>query len=274
MPDEALIKRQLTMAQYHHPEATRRDVVNALNRYHSLTHHLENFVFNDGLQKELFNLHGTIPVPFRGNYYNIPVCVWLMDTHPYHAPMCYVKPTPEMEIRVSSHVDNNGKVYLPYLHNWQPKTSDLLGVIQIMILSFSEMPPVYTRTRIPVSNSPGAQASTTAPYPTQSYMPMPGTAGTAGPPYPVNNSGRGALPYPLGPPQQSHFPAMPQMGASGYPVYPPYPVGPQQGPPVHDAGSDTTGSETGTITGEHIRASLLSAVEDKLRRRLREQCQQ
>jgi hypothetical protein len=29
----------------------------------------------------------------QGQYYNIPVAVWLLDTHPYNAPLCYVKPT-------------------------------------------------------------------------------------------------------------------------------------------------------------------------------------
>jgi hypothetical protein len=55
-----------------------------------------------------------------GNVYNIPICIWLMDTHPYNAPMCYVKPTSDMHIKVSMFVDHNGKIYLPYLHDWVP----------------------------------------------------------------------------------------------------------------------------------------------------------
>jgi hypothetical protein len=55
-----------------------------------------------------------------GNVYNIPICIWLMDTHPYNAPMCYVKPTYGMHIKVSIFVDHNGKIYLPYLHDWVP----------------------------------------------------------------------------------------------------------------------------------------------------------
>lgn len=38
--------------------------------------------------------------------------------------------------------------------------------------------------------------------------------------------------------------------------------------------ANSSGGTTGTITEEHIRASLLSAVEDKVRRRLREQFSQ
>lgn len=43
-----------------------------------------------------------------------------MDTHPNNAPMCYVKPTADMHIKVSMFVDHNGKIYLPYLHDWVP----------------------------------------------------------------------------------------------------------------------------------------------------------
>lgn len=57
---------------------------------------------------------------FPDNTYHIPVCIWLMDTHPQNAPFCYVIPTPDMHIKVSMYVDHNGKVYLPYLHDWQP----------------------------------------------------------------------------------------------------------------------------------------------------------
>jgi len=58
--------------------------------------------------------------------YNIPVCIWLMDTHPYNAPMCYVKPTSDMQIKASMFVDHNGKIYLPYLHDWVP-VSNVVG---------------------------------------------------------------------------------------------------------------------------------------------------
>lgn len=69
---------------------------------------------------DLVNLSGTIPVRYRGAVYNIPICIWLMDTHPKNAPMCYVRPTADMSIKVSIFVDRNGKIYLPYLHDWLP----------------------------------------------------------------------------------------------------------------------------------------------------------
>lgn len=70
---------------------------------------------------------------FLGNYYNIPICIWLMDTHPNNAPMCYVKPTADMSIKVSMFVDHNGKIYLPYLHDWLP-VSNLYIIISYYFL--------------------------------------------------------------------------------------------------------------------------------------------
>ena len=53
-----------------------------------------------------------------GVTYNIPVCVWLQENHPYVPPLVFVKPTSSMAIKPSHHVDTNGKVYLPFLHEW------------------------------------------------------------------------------------------------------------------------------------------------------------
>ena len=99
-----------------------------------------------------------------------------MDTHPYNAPLAYVKPTVDMQIKVSMYVDYNGKIYLPYLHEWQPvcewfggfqdtviykdfflqNSSDLLGLIQVMVVTFGDYPPVYSKPK-----------ETATPYPPQ-----------------------------------------------------------------------------------------------------------
>lgn len=61
-----------------------------------------------------------------GNTYNIPICVWLLDTYPYNPPICFVKPTSTMMIKPGTHVDADGKFYLPYLHEWKPVSPCLL----------------------------------------------------------------------------------------------------------------------------------------------------
>lgn len=277
--DEAKIKQYLS--NYQNPDITRRDVINTIQHYQSLTPQLEPFVFNDGSKRDLFNLEGTIPVTYKGSVYNIPICIWLMDTHPYNAPMCYVKPTSGMQIKASMYVDHNGKIYLPYLHDWVPNSSDLLGLIQVMIVTFGEQPPVYAKL-------PDMHSAT--PYPTQSYMPMPGgstgsSATTPYPPYPTGLSyqptATSQYPYPPYPSVYPNYPSAsfpyPPTTSHAFPSYPSY-SGPAQSvkissPPAINT-ANSSGGTTGTITEEHIRASLLSAVEDKVRRRLREQFSQ
>lgn len=240
--------------------------MNLIQFYKSITYRLEGFVFNSGSRKELLNIEGTIPVNYKGAFYNIPISIWLMDTHPQNAPLAFVKPTKDMSIKVSKYVDSNGKVYLPYLHEWAPNNSTLQNLIQCMIVAFGELPPVYSKPR----------NDTRAPYPVNSFMPQPGPypgypqvapqPGYPGPtPYPPTSN----LPYPsYGTPYpgtantNNGMPYMPPPSASATP----YPPAAGYTPTPDIAG--------GTITEEHIKASLLSAVEDKLRRRLREQAQQ
>jgi len=274
---------QQSLSKYHNPDKTKRDILATIQQYKGLVPKLDNFVFNNGTQRELLKLHGTIPVTYKGNTYNIPICVWILDSHPYAAPMCYVMPTPDMQVKVSRHVDHNGKVYLPYLHDWKPDTSDLIGVIQVMIVVFSEQPPVYSKPR--------QQQGAAAPYPANPVgMPMPSIpgqsqpgSGVGYPNYPQygatsaasTNSNYGYGPtyapapsypqYPGSTPTYPSYPAAPSggYGSSAYPSYTPQPLTTQQQPPVGT-------SNTGTISEEHIKASLLSAVEDKMKRRLRE----
>ena len=86
---------------------------------------------------------------FQGQTYNIPISLTLLDTHPYHAPMAFVKPTADMQIKVSKHVDASGKIYLPYLHEWAHPNYDLLGLVQMCVIIFSEQPPVFARPKPP-----------------------------------------------------------------------------------------------------------------------------
>lgn len=277
------------LSKYQYPDKAKKDVLAAIRQYKNLRVKLDSYVFNDGSRQELACLDGTIPVMYKGTYYHIPVCIWLLDSHPYNSPMCYVKPTSDMQIKASRHVDTNGRVYLPYLHNWQPDSSDLLGVIQVMIIVFGETPPVYSKPKLP-----NATPYTSTPYPSEpsSYMPMP-NVGYTYPPYPPAPSSTGSTPYP---PVSTPYPAygggVGMVGAyppPGYPAatgyshnsatggmhapnsYPPTATSTATPPyPPTTASNMSLQSSTGTITEEHIHASLLSAVEDKLKKRLRE----
>lgn len=272
------------LSKYTYPDKAKRDVCAAIRQYKNLRVKLDTYVFNDGKRQQLACLDGTIPVMYKGTYYHIPVCIWLLDSHPYNSPICYVKPTSDMQIKASRHVDTNGRVYLPYLHNWQPDSSDLLGVIQVMIIVFGETPPVYSKPKLPNSTP-----YTSTPYPTEpsSFMPMPNVGTTYPPAYPpVMGSGPPPAYPPVSTPYTTPYPS-PYPAATGY-SYPPYnsatggmpatnsypttatSTATPPYPPQTTSSSLSLQSSTGTITEEHIHASLLSAVEDKLKKRLRE----
>lgn len=268
--NESVVKSILERSSYRNVEACKRDILAALHHYRGLQPKQEKYVFNDGRSRDLICLQGTIPVPYRGQSYNIPVSIFVLDTHPTHAPICYVRPTSEMQIKVSENVDRNGKVYMPYLHEWSATQSDLLGLIQICIITFSDRPPVFASRAPqppPVPQPPQMQqygygvgtqqppyppTAGATPYPpvppTNNPYPPPGGGGPAYPPYPTANM-NSATPYP---------PAYPPAVSSGYP---PYPQGGNQ--PVRNEDNNS-----GTITSEHLKASLRSAVEDKVRRAL------
>ncbi|KAH8257559.1 hypothetical protein KR038_011430 [Drosophila bunnanda] len=269
----AVEETQITkyLSKYKYVGATKKDVMDVIKTYRSLTYNLQTFIFNDGNSKELFNLQGTIPVVYKNNTYYIPICIWLMDTHPQNAPMCFVRPTPTMQIKVSMYVDHNGKVYLPYLHDWQPHSSDLLSLIQVMIVTFGDHPPVYSKPKEQIAS----------PYPPTSFMPQPGGASGSSSALPYPTAGGNFPPYPT----SSGFGPYPPGGGGGFPgpaagPYPPYMNFPQPGggnggyPPAGGYNPSSNASSTGTITEEHIKASLISAVEDKLRRRIQEKVNQ
>ncbi|KAA0723607.1 Tumor susceptibility gene 101 protein ESCRT-I complex subunit TSG101 [Triplophysa tibetana] len=248
--ENELSLRKLLSKLYKYRDLTVRDVTNVTSQYKDLKPVMDNYVFNDGSNKELLSLTGTVPVSYRGNVYNIPVCMWLLDTYPYNPPICFVKPTSAMMIKTGKHVDANGKIYLPYLHEWKPPQSDLLGLIQVIVVVFGEEPPVFSRP------------STQSPFPAFPAFPA------AGPPnnfYMPNTPG---LPFAQ---SQTSNPG----GFQGYP-YPAavsgYPATSVPSPYTPVSTFTTVGSSRDATIGEDtIRVSLVSAVSDKLRWRMKEE---
>lgn len=106
---------------------------------------MDAFAYKDGTTKNLMSLTGTIPVLFSENTYNIPICVWIEPDYPNSAPMCYVRPTPEMIILKGKYISDNGEVKMPYLKDWKKGECDLFGLLQVMVGVFEEFPPLAMR---------------------------------------------------------------------------------------------------------------------------------
>lgn len=221
------ISQLLKNAKYRHIDHTKRDILNANKYFKALTPRLERYTFTNGATKDLVCLDGTIPVTFRDASYNIPIGIFISDNHPYEAPICYVRPTRDMMVKTSRHVDGSGRVYLPYLSEWNQHTSDVLSLIQVMQIVFGQMCPVYQKTRDYDASSADVAMPPALP---NSYQPH-GTQASTNPVYP--------------------FSTQPQ-------------------PPSNQPAS----SSTGTISDEHIKASLISDAEDKIKFRLREKMQE
>lgn len=134
-----------------------KDVEQVLKYFHGLRPGIQEYTYENGRQTELFAMEGTIPIKIKGVTYNIPVCVLLQEGHPEVVPLVYVRPTSSMAIKVSPYVDANGKVYHPYLHKWNYKSSNINTLLQELCRIFTQNPPVYTISRGP-SNSISQQS--------------------------------------------------------------------------------------------------------------------
>ncbi|KAI3436981.1 uncharacterized protein J3R85_005919 [Psidium guajava] len=116
--------------------------------YPSLEPKTASFTHNDGRTVNLLQADGTIPMPFQGVTYNIPVVIWLMESYPRHPPCVYVNPTRDMVIkRPHPHVNPSGLVSAPYLHNWVYPSSNLVDLVRNLSLVFARDPPLYSQRR-------------------------------------------------------------------------------------------------------------------------------
>ncbi|XP_070577374.1 uncharacterized protein [Ptychodera flava] len=109
------------MAMYKDNAKVIEDLERVFTRYTHLKICTDKYTYDDGSQKVLLNLYGTVAVCYQGNNYNVPIRIWLQRTHPEDAPICYVEPTNDMYVEPSQYVDTSGKIYLPYLNQWRTR---------------------------------------------------------------------------------------------------------------------------------------------------------
>uniref|UniRef100_A0A8D2NI15 UEV and lactate/malate dehyrogenase domains n=1 Tax=Zonotrichia albicollis TaxID=44394 RepID=A0A8D2NI15_ZONAL len=139
---EEALRRQL--GKYKFRDLTIEELKDVSKTYPNFTFSMNTYTFKDGSQKDLLNFSGTVPVKYAGSSYNIPVRLWILDSHPFAPPLCFLKPTASMGIAVGKHVDARGRIYLPYLQNWSHPKSTLTGLIKEMIAKFEEELPLYS----------------------------------------------------------------------------------------------------------------------------------
>lgn len=135
------------------------DVNELLAQTRSLNPSIEDYVYNNGTMAKLMSLSGTIPIYYNRVQYNIPVRIWVPQTYPQAAPICYVTPTKDMRIkRGHPNVDESGTVYMSY-GIWNTGRTTLSELCVLLSQKFSANPPVYkynpkTAIRRPVQSRP------------------------------------------------------------------------------------------------------------------------
>ncbi|XP_077143267.1 ubiquitin-conjugating enzyme E2 variant 3-like isoform X1 [Ranitomeya variabilis] len=146
-PDMEFISADLMrqrLVKYKFRDLTIEDLKDVHRAFPDFLYSVDTYTFTDGSQKDLLNLSGTVPMKFQGTLYNIPICLWILDSHPFAPPLCFLKPTQNMGIRVGKHVDSHGRIYLPSLQNWcHPKTT-IRSLIKEMAATFEDELPLYS----------------------------------------------------------------------------------------------------------------------------------
>lgn len=196
---EALLR---TVDCYRNVTRVRNDVLMCTTQMRNLVPKVEKLMHNNGMESRLLVLGGTVPMVYAGAQYNIPVEIYISEPYPDAPPRCYVRPTREMELKMGHrHVDREGLVYLPYLHEWNARTHNLLELCGAMSSVFSQDPPVFsTKGRPPAQPAQsyptvgayGGPGASTGAYaygaatadPSRLQPPPPSYDSLARPPYP------------------------------------------------------------------------------------------
>ncbi|KAG7521538.1 tumor susceptibility protein 101 protein-like [Solea senegalensis] len=121
------------------------EVFVVMAHFRALVPTMDKYMYNDGTAKNLMSLTGTLPVVFKDQTYHMPICLWLEESYPQTAPICYVRPTRQMMIVRGKHVSSSGRVHLPYLDEWKNDKCDLVSLLQVMAVMFGDFPPLCMR---------------------------------------------------------------------------------------------------------------------------------
>ncbi|XP_070829348.1 E3 ubiquitin-protein ligase RNF31 isoform X2 [Chaetodon trifascialis] len=155
--------RTLTECQYSYPVETLADLQRVRSVFSDLRLYVDFYCFPNKEKKKLVYLAGTVPVHYEGSEYNIPVCIWLHETHPVSRPRCYVCPSVSMVISSSCPcVDASGNISLDGLKNWTHGVSNLLLLVSEMRQAFQKDTPLYARTAVQAPPAAGVQVSQSA----------------------------------------------------------------------------------------------------------------
>ncbi|QDS75995.1 hypothetical protein FKW77_004464 [Venturia effusa] len=138
------------ISEYQDVQRTYSDVAEALSHYPSLSPRTEVYTYENGASALLLQIHGTIPVQFRGTTYRFPISLWIPHAYPKESPMAYVTPAQDMLVRPGQHVSSDGRVYHPYLAQWATywDKSSVFDFLAVLRGVFAKEPPVISKQQV------------------------------------------------------------------------------------------------------------------------------
>ncbi|XP_074505872.1 E3 ubiquitin-protein ligase RNF31 [Sebastes fasciatus] len=152
--------RTLEECGYRYPGETLSDLQDVRSLFSDLRLYVDFYCFPNREKKKLVFVAGTLPVVYEGSKYNIPVCIWLHETHPVSRPRCFVCPSVSMVINPScSFVDASGNISLNGLKNWTHGVSNLSLLVSEMRRAFRRDTPLYARSPVQAPPPAGVQLS-------------------------------------------------------------------------------------------------------------------
>ena len=152
----------IALQEYRDPQRAYSDVARTLSQYPSISPRTEVYTYENGTSALLLTLSGTLPVSFRGTEYRFPIKLWIPQAYPQEAPIAYVNPGRDMLVRPGQHVGVDGRIYHPYLRDWngiwdRASIAEFLANLQQV---FAKEPPVISKAQQqhyfnrPVAQSP------------------------------------------------------------------------------------------------------------------------
>ena len=141
---------------------------------------IAKLVENDGNTSHCLVMQGTIAIFFRANTYQLLVDIFLPPGYPIRPPVSYIRLTDNMYLKENhEHVGSDGMVYMPYLHEWNPRDHTLIEMVVAMSSIFSADPPVFTRST-PAPAPPPPPPPPPPPSTSQNNLPPPPAYSDAG----------------------------------------------------------------------------------------------
>ncbi|CAH1250092.1 TSG101 [Branchiostoma lanceolatum] len=124
--------------------------VHVIRSYTGLRPYKAPFAMQNGKTKYFLCIKGKVPIMKNGVLdFTLHIRMYIHKRHPLSPPEVFVRPSRNMDIKAGQNVNSEGRVYLPYLSSWIYPKSDLIGLLDFMVLTFSQISPVTRRRRSP-----------------------------------------------------------------------------------------------------------------------------